>query len=82
MGVALGWMGNCKLPKRIMVGTLEKPERRERGEKEWTDGMADDLRMFRSGDGEGSRTAALEPSKQCETVIEGVVRFMVTRRKE
>ena len=53
------------LPRQIMVGTLENPGRRGRGgkEKEWTDFVADDLRLFGIEDGEGWKTAASEPSK-------------------
>ena len=52
---ALIRMDNRRLPRQIMVGTLENPGRSGRGdtEKEWTDCEADDLRLFGIGDGEG-----------------------------
>ena len=57
-------MDNRRLPRRIMVGTLENPGRRGRGrkEKEWTGCVADDLRLFGTGDGEGWKTVALYPA--------------------
>ena len=61
-------MDDRRLPKCIMVGTLEKLARRGRGskEKEWTDCVADDLRLFEIGDGEGWKTVAIEPDKGWE----------------
>ena len=58
-------MDNRRLPRRIMVRTIENPGRRGRGgkEKEWTDCVADDLRLFGIGDGEGWKTVALDPGK-------------------
>ena len=52
MGKALIRMDNRRLLRRIMVGTLENPGRRGRGgkEKEWTDCVADDPRLFGIGD--------------------------------
>ena len=60
---ALIRMDNRRLPRRIMVGTLENPGQRGRGgkEKEWTDCVADDLRLFGIWDGEGWKTVALDP---------------------
>ena len=65
-------MDNHKLPRRIMVGTLENPGRRVREckEKEWTDCVADDQRLFGIGDGEGWETVALDPGKWREVVME------------
>ena len=72
------------MPRRIMAGTLENPGRRGRGgkEKEWTDCMADDLRLFGIGDGEGWKTVALVPSKWCKVLMEGGRTFMATWRTE
>ena len=41
-------MGDHRLPKRVMSGELETAGKREPGgkEKEWTDCVADDLRLF------------------------------------
>ena len=52
---ALIRMNNRRLPGRIMVGTLENPGRRGMGgrEKDWTDCVADDLRLIGNGDKEG-----------------------------
>ena len=50
---ALIRVDNRRLPRRIMGRTLENPGRRGRGgkEKEWTDCVADDQRLFGIGDG-------------------------------
>ena len=81
---ALIRMDDRRLPKRIMSGALEKPGRRGRGgkKKEWTDCLADDLRMFGIGGSEGWRTAALEPGIWFEMVMEGHRKFMSLWRKE
>ena len=58
---ALLRMGDHRLPKRVMSGELENAGKRGPGgkEKEWTDCVADDLRLFGvTGDW---RTAALNP---------------------
>ena len=58
---ALLRMGDHRLPKRVMSGELENAGKRGPGgkEKEWTDCVADDLRLFGvTGDW---RTAALDP---------------------
>ena len=70
-------MDNRRLPKRIMVGTLENPDQCGRGgkEKEWTDCVADDLRLLGIGDGEGWKTVALDPGKWWEVVMEGGARL-------
>ena len=84
MARALIRMDNRKLPRRIMVGTLENPGRHGRGgkEKEWTDCVTDDLRLFGIGDGEGWKTVALDPGKWWEVVMDGGRTFMVAWRKE
>ena len=81
---ALIRMDNRRLPRRIMVGTLDNPGRRGRGgkEKEWTDCVADDLRLFGIGDGEGWKTVALDPGKWWEVVMEEGRTFMATWRTE
>ena len=65
------------------LGTLENPGRRGRGskEKEWTDCVVDDLRLFGIGDGKGWKTVALDPSKWWEVVIEGGRTFMPHGRR-
>ena len=40
--------------------------------------MADDLRLFGIGDGEGWKTVALDPGKLWEVVMEGERTFMAT----
>ena len=58
---ALLRMGDNRLPKRVMSGEIENAGKRGPGEKEkeWTDYVADDLRLFgNSGDWS---TAALDP---------------------
>ena len=81
---ALTRMDDHRLPRRIMVGALENPGRRGRGgkEREWTDCVADDLRLFGIGDGEGWKTVALDPGKWWEVVMEGGRTFMATWRTE
>ena len=69
-------MGDHRLPKRVMSGELENTGKRGlRGkEKEWTDCVADDLRLFGvTGDW---RTAALDPGAWYNTIQEGSCRFM------
>ena len=70
---ALIRMDNRRLPKRVMMGTLENPgQRGRRGkEKEWTNCEADDLRLFGIRDREGWNTVALDPGKWWEVVMEG-----------
>ena len=61
-------MGDHRLPKRVMSGELENAGKRGPGgkEKEWTDCVADDLRLFGiTGDW---RTAALDPGAWCNIV--------------
>ena len=76
-------MGDHRLPKRVMSEELENAGKRGPGgeEKEWTDCVADDLRLFGvTGDW---RTAALDPGKWYNKVHEGGCRFMtVWVRKE
>ena len=76
-------MDKGKLPRRIMVGTLDNPGRRGRGgEKEWRDYMADDLWLSGIGDGEKWKTVALDPGKWWEVVMEEGCTFMATWREE
>ena len=51
-------------------------------EKEWTDCVADDLRLFGIGDGEGWKIVALDPGKWWEVVMEGGRTFMAAWRTE
>ena len=44
--------------------------------------MADDLRLFGIGDGEGWKSVALDPGKWWEVVMDGGRTFMATWRKE
>ena len=64
-------LGDHRLPKRVMSGELENAGKRGPGgkEKEWTDCVADDLRLFGvTGDW---KTAALDPGAWYNTVQEG-----------
>ena len=76
-------MGDNRLPKRVMSGELENAGKRGPGgkEKEWTDCVADDLRLFGvTGDW---RTAALDPGAWYNTVVqEGGCRFMAAWVRE
>ena len=75
-------MGGHRLPKRVMSGELENAgKRRPRGkEKEWTDCVSDDLRLFGvTGDW---KTAALDPGAWYNTVHEGGCRFMAAWARE
>ena len=58
-------------------GDPREPGRRGRGgkEEEWTDCVADDLRLFGIGDGEEWKTVALDPGKWWEVVMEGGARL-------
>ena len=79
---ALLRMGDHRLPKRVMSGELENAGKRGPGgkEKEWTDCVADDLRLFGvTGDW---RTAALDPGAWYNTVLEGGCRFMAAWVRE
>ena len=69
-------MGDHRLPKRVMSGELENAGKRGPGgkEKEGTDCVADDLRLFGvTGDW---RTAAHNPGAWYNIVHEGGCRFM------
>ena len=69
-------MGDHRLPKRVMAGELENAGKRgpEGEEKEWTDCVAEDLRLFGiTGDW---NTAALDPGAWYSTVRQGGCRFM------
>ena len=75
-------MGDHRLPKRVMSGELENAGKRRPGgkEKEWTDCVADDLRLFGiTGDWS---TAALDPEVWYSAVHEGGCRFMAAWGKE
>ena len=66
-------MGDHRLPKRVMSGELENAGKRGPGgkEKEWTDCVADDLRLFGvTGDW---KTAALDPGHGTTPYKKGVV---------
>ena len=79
---ALLRMGDHRLPKRVMSGELENAGKRGPvgKEKEWTDCVADDLRLFGvTGDW---RTAALDPGAWYKTVQEGGCRFMAAWVRE
>ena len=69
-------MGNHKLPKRVMSGELENAEKRGPGgkEKEWTDCVADYLRLF--GITRDWSAAALDPGVWYSTVHKDGCRFM------
>ena len=69
-------MGDHRLPKRVMSGELENAGKRGPGgkEKEWTDCVADDLRLF--GVTEDWRTTALDPGAWYNIVHEGGCTFM------
>ena len=69
-------------PKRVMSGELENAGKRGPGgkEKEWTDCVADDLRLLGvTGDW---KTAALDPGAWYNTVQEGGCRFMAAWVRE
>ena len=73
-------MGDHRLPKRVMSGELENAGKRGPGgkEKEWTECVAEDLRLFGiTGDGS---TDTLDPGVWYNTVREGGCRFMVYGR--
>ena len=75
-------MGDHRFPKRVMPGELENAGKRGPGgkEKEWTDCVADDLRLFGiTGDWS---TAALDPWVWYSTVHERGSRFMAAWVKE
>ena len=72
-------MGDHRLPKRVMSGEVENGGKRGPGgkEKEWTDCVADDLRLFGvTGDW---KTAALDPGAWYNTVQEGGCRLVYGR---
>ena len=75
-------MGDHRLPKRVMSGELENAKKRRPGgkEKEWTECVADDLRLFGiTGDWS---TTALDPGAWYSTVHEGGCRFMAAWVRE
>ena len=76
-------MGDHRLPKRVMSGELDQ-NTGKRGlggnDKEWTDYVADDLRLFGvSGDW---GTAALDPGAWYNIVHAGGCRLMAAWVKE
>ena len=79
---ALLRMGDHRLPKRIMSGELDNAGKHGPAgkEKEWTDCVADDLRLVGiTGDWS---TAALDPGVWYSTVHEWGCRFMAAWVKE
>ena len=76
-------MGAQRLPKRAMSGELENAGKRGPGgkEKERTDCVADDLRLFGIA-GDWSTTTALDPGVWYCTVHEGGCRFVAAWVKE
>ena len=75
-------MGDNRLPKRVMSGELKNAGKRGPGgkEKEWTDCVADDLRLFGiTGDWS---TGALDSGVWYSAVHEGGCRFMPAWVKE
>ena len=69
-------MVDHRLPKRVMSGELENAGKRGPGgkEKEWTDTVADDLRLFGiTGDWS---TSTLDPGVWYSAVHKGGYRFM------
>ena len=75
-------MSGGRLPKRIVSGKLEGAVRRGRGgkEKEWTDCVQSDIRVFDiMGDWQAT---GLKAEVWVETVTEGGRRFMAAWRKE
>ena len=75
-------MSGGRLPKRNMFGNLEGAVRRKRGgkEKEWTDCVQSDIRMF--GITWDWKAMALKVEVWVEAVTEGGRRFMATWREE
>ena len=75
-------MGDHRLPKRVMSGELESLKQRGLGgeEKEWTDGVAKDLRAF-CARGDWS-TATLDPGILYNIVCKEGCRFMGARTRE
>ena len=75
-------MSGGRLPKRITFGSLEGAVRRGRGgkEKEWTDCVQSDIRVFGiTGDW---KAMALKAEVWVETVTEGGRTFMAAWREE
>ena len=75
-------MSGGRLPKRIVFGNLEGAVRRGRGgkEKEWTDCIQSDIRVFGiAGDWEAT---VLKAEVWVETVTDCGRRFMAAWRKE
>ena len=75
-------MSGGRLPMRIVFGNLEGVVRRGWGgkEKEWTDRVQSDIRMFGiTGDW---KATALKAEVRVEAVTEGGRRFMAAWRKE
>ena len=75
-------MGDHRLPKRVVSGELENAGKRgPRGkEKEWTDCVADDLRLFGiTGDWS---TTGLDPGVWYSMIRKGGCRFMAACVKE
>ena len=75
-------MSGERLPKRIVFGNLEGAVRRERGgkEKEWTDCLQSDIRVF--GIAGDWKATSLKAEVWVETVTEGGRRFMAAWSEE
>ena len=75
-------MSGGRLPKRIVLGTLEGAVRRGRGgkEKEWTDCVRSDIRAF--GIAVDWEAMALETEVWFEAVMRGGRRVMAARRNK
>ena len=69
-------MGDNRLPKRVMSGELENTGKRGPGgkEREWTDCVADDFRLF--GITRDWSPATLDPGVWYSAVHEGGCRFL------
>ena len=74
---ALFRMDDRRLPKRVMSGELENSGKRGpgRGEKEWTDCVAKDRRLFGIITGDRSTAALIDPVFWYSTVREGGCRL-------
>ena len=82
-GGAAPHMGDHRLPKRVMSVELENAGKRGPGgeeKEEWTDCVADDLRLFCIMG--GWSIAALDPGVWYSTVLEGGCGCMVAWMKD
>ena len=76
--------GQPKISQTDHDGDPQEPRPAWKGRQgeEWTDCVADDLRLFGIGDGEGWKTVVLDPGKWWEVVMEGGRTLMATWRTE